>query len=250
MKPPDTATAARPELLARTMMLVVLNGAVALLGAPTWVTAPLALVILAVVSERVARHRCRGPLDHIITAIAGCFVALILLGVVLNFTPWTITTGSWTAGVTLLELVALGFCVGRPSPPSLFDQLHQAPRPSAFNATAGVAGTLLVIGVIAASAFTADAVRVDGIALSSTKPTGGFADVSIDIGSTGGTFDLLRLTGDESLVLAAHLQAAPHDVMTLTVEVPNYERSELRLYRTGDTEPLRTLILDRTITEP
>lgn len=246
MKVADITTRIRPELLAR-VVLVVLNGAVTLLAAPVWVTAPLALLTLAVVSERVARHRDRGPLDSVLIAIVGCFAVLILLGVALNFLPGGITARSWAVGVTVVGLVALGLCVGRPAPPSLMDHLRGAPRPGMFAVVAAAVGATVVVGVVVASVFTANAVRVDPVALSATEPAGVFVDVTIDGGSSGGDFDLIRTTGDLTVVVGRDVRVAPFGRVTFTVEAYNVERTELQLYRTGTSEPLRTLVVDRTL---
>jgi hypothetical protein len=226
--------------------LVVVSVAVALLGVPAPVAAPLVAATIAVVAERVARHRRRGLLDLVLTAVAGTSAALALVGIALNVAPTGISTPGWAIGTGLLALVALACCARRPLVPGVPQMIarRRTLRPPTPLAVACVAGAVLVVaGTLVGSVLSAQADQRPPLEISAGPAVEGRIQVRIDAGATAGDYDLVLDAGGRRTTVAPGVRLAAGQVLTVPVDVPADPRALLELVAAGGTDPVRQLIV-------
>ena len=82
------------ELALRSALIVSPFGAVAS-GLPAWLTAPLSLLSIATTAELAVRPYAVNVVDRVLLGCGAVVTTLILLGIVLNLTPWGLTLATW-----------------------------------------------------------------------------------------------------------------------------------------------------------
>jgi hypothetical protein len=244
--PSDASTGSPLPGLAWRAALVVGSAALALLGAPAPVAAPVVVATAAVVAERVARHRRRGLLDLVLTAVAGTTAALALLGMALDVLPAGISTPGWAVGGALLALVALACCARRApvaGVPQMIARRRLRRRPTPL-AVACVAGAVLVVaGTLAGSVLSAQAAQRPPLQVSAGPPVDGRVEVRLDAGSTTGVYDLVLAVDGRRTVVSPAVRLDPGQVQTVPVAVPAVPRALIQLVAAGGTDPVRELVV-------
>ncbi|MEO6996628.1 MAG: hypothetical protein ABI112_00920 [Terracoccus sp.] len=232
----------RVDLLWR-LLVVVGASASALAGAPGSVTGSLVLVGLLLVIERLARLRGEGPLDVLLVTVGGGLVALVLVGLVLGLTSIGLRASTWTVALAGLSLAGLVIAA-------------LAPRPSVTRPSGSGAPHLLRVGpwLAAAVAVVAVAVTVSTRSVESAERL----PVEMSIGQVDGTRVQvvvrssekvgpleLRTTGTGSEISYPLITVVPGRATTTTLAVPRTGRATITLNYPDQTQPLRTLTLDR-----
>jgi hypothetical protein len=226
--------------------LVVVSAALALLGAPAPVAAPVVVATAVVVAERVARHRRRGLLDLVLTAVAGTTAALALLGMALDVLPTGVSTAGWAVGAGLLGLVALACCARRPpvpGVPQMITRRRTRRRPTPLAVACVVAAVLVVAATLVGSALSAQATQRPPLQISAGPPVDGRVEVRLDAGDTTGVYDLVLSVDGLRTVVSAGVRLDPGQVRTVPVAVPAAPRVLVQLVAAGGTDPVRELIV-------
>ncbi len=104
MRPTDAPL--RRDLLWRGAVVTTVVAA-ALLGAPDPLLRVGAVLGVALAAERLSRRRGRGPADAAVLTAGGLLGGLVLVGLVLDHTPWGYGTRAWTVGLGIGAFVAL-----------------------------------------------------------------------------------------------------------------------------------------------
>jgi hypothetical protein len=230
----------------------VVSAALALLGVPAIVAAPVVLATTAIVAERVARHRRRGLLDLVLTAVAGTAAAPALLGIALNVAPMGVSTPGWAIGGGLLGLVALACCARRPPVPGVPQMIasrRERRRPTPLAAVCVGAAVLVVAATLAGSVLSAQANQLPPLQISAGPVVDGRVEVRLDAGSTSGVYDLVLVTDGRRTVVSLGMRLEPGQVQTVPVPLPIPAAGSaapptlVQLVAAGGTDPLRQLVL-------
>lgn len=241
---PGAATGRRHALglLWRAVLVLAAAGA-GLLALPTAITTVLPVAATAVVAERAARLRRRGPTDAALVGVGSTVVALALLGVVLNFLPWGITRSSWSVGAGVVGLVVLAACATRPGATSPVTALRL--RPSWLTG-AGVAGAVAVLAAsVVISVVSYDSNQVVPLQLFAAGPVvDGRVTVVVDATEPAGPLALVQVTAAGTTVLDEDVRLAAGARLSRTVTIPSGFRVQIELRRAGQGAAVRTLIFD------
>lgn len=159
------------------------------LHASVWVSAPLGLVAIAATIELAIRPYGRGSLDRVLLGCGCAVVALILLGIGLNLTPWGLTRAVWT--VTWLVL-GIGVLYWRRSARSGVTLAHVRVPLSAFWAVP-VVGMLVAAGFVAQAGVRAGTRPV--LALSLQSKTAREVTVQINATLITGSYRIVAQSG-------------------------------------------------------
>lgn len=84
----------RLELLVRAILNVCIAAAIGL-GLTAWLAAPLFLVGIALTAELAMRPQARSGAEKILLICGAIVTAFILIGLLLNLTPWGLTRATW-----------------------------------------------------------------------------------------------------------------------------------------------------------
>lgn len=225
------------------LLVVAGAAATALTGAPGLVSGTLLLVGLLLAVERLARLRGHGWLDVLLVSVGGELAALVLVGLVLGATPIGLRATTWTVAIVAVSLMALIVAALAPAPP--------ATRPSR-----GAAGQVLRVGPWLAAGLAVVAVAVT-VSTRSVE-TAERLPVEMSIGQVDGTRVQvvvrssekvgpleLRTTGTGSEISYPLITVKPGQATTTTLALPASGRATITLNYPDQTQPLRTLILDR-----
>ena len=232
----------RADLLWR--LLVVVGAAVTVLvGAPGLVTGSLLLVGLLLVIERLARLRREGSLDVLLVTVGGGLVALVLVGLVLGATPIGLRASTWTVAVAALSLAGLVVAalasppvVTRPSRSSALHLLRVAPW-----LAAGLVVVAVAVTVSTRSVESAERLPVE---MSIGQVDGTKVQVVVSSSEEVGPLEI-RTTGTGSEISYPLITVEPGRSTTTTLAVPGTGRATITLNYPDQTQPLRTLTLDR-----
>lgn len=147
----------RDRLLPVLSVVVAWAAASAIIvAAPVGVTAPLGLLLIALVGLVWVRAVHRGPLHGLEMFAAVTAVTLGLLvatALVLNLLPWGLRPTPWAIALALLVTVAAAIAVARMNPQ--FAVPRRPPRPTGRQAIAIALGISALVGAIAISVVSA-----------------------------------------------------------------------------------------------
>jgi hypothetical protein len=90
------------ELALRLALIVSPFGAVAS-GLPAWFTAPLSFLSIAVTAELAVRPYAASAVDKVLLGCGAVVTTLILVGIILNLTPWGLTQVTWNLAWLILS---------------------------------------------------------------------------------------------------------------------------------------------------
>lgn len=232
----------RIDLLWR-LLVVVGAAASALAGAPGPVMGSLVLVGLLLVIERLARLREEGALDVLLVTVGGGLVVLVLIGLVLGLTPIGLRASTWTVAVAALSLIGLVIAALAPplavTGPSRSAALHLL-RVGPWLA-AGVVVVAVAVTVSTRSVESAERLPVE---MSIGQVHGTSVQVVVRSSEKVGPLEL-RTTGTGSEISYPLITVVPGRATTTTLAVPRSGRATITLNYPDQTQPLRTLTLDR-----
>jgi len=94
------------ELALRLVLIVSPFGAVAS-GLPAWITAPLSFLSIAATAELAVRPYARSAVDRTLLGCGTVVTTLILIGIILNLTPWGLTLATWNVAWLIVSIGVL-----------------------------------------------------------------------------------------------------------------------------------------------
>ena len=223
---------------AGTVLVVAAAVAGVLLPAPVGLRAALTLAALAAVAARLAASRGRGAADGVLVGVGGALVALVLTGLLLDLAGVPLAPRGWAVALGVLGLV----CAVIPLPARTAEpvawraQLRHAPWALACAAVAVVA--------ISASVRSADSVDVAPVALSLAGTGGGHAEVLVASEKATGPLELRADNGSGSSLSYPLFSLPAGGSRTADVLLPSKGRTTITISNPGQSQPLRTLIVE------
>lgn len=254
---PDRGPRTRPRLDLLWRAALPAAALVALVaGAPRGVSGGLALAGLALAVELLCRRRGLGLLDALLAGVGGLLAVVILAGMALGAAGARLETASWVISLAVLGLVGLGVAAVLPArtPTTPAESARMTRRLGAGGTTPRRTALGLLPWVALAGVVAVVAVQMTSTALEATEA----APVSLSLGDVDGnrvqvvvasseaTGPLEVRTSSADGETSYPLVEVPADgSTTTTVALPETGRFEITLSNPGQTEPLRTLVLDR-----
>jgi hypothetical protein len=170
------------EVTIRLALIACSFGAVAY-GLTTWITAPLGFIAIGATAELAVRPYARSAADRLILGCGGVVTAFILIGLVLNLTPWGLNRATWS-GAGLIFGVGVLIWRGR-----LGASLRR-PDTSFGSTSAWVAAAILVVilSVVLAEAGVRAWDRKPILAFSLASKDANSVVVEIEATSTSGRY--------------------------------------------------------------
>lgn len=246
---PDTAAAGptRPQLRRVDLLwrlLVVVGGAVSgLVCAPGPVTGSLALVGLLVVIERLARLRGEGALDVLLVTVGGVLVALVLVGLVLGASPIGLRSSTWTIALATLSVIGLAIAASVPAP-----AVTRRARSAALQLLRVgpwlAAGVVVVAVAVTVSTRSVESAERLPLQMSIGQVDGTRVQVVVSSSEKVGPLEI-RTTGTGSEVSYPLITVVPGKATSTILAVPGTGRATITLNYPDQTQPLRTLTIDR-----
>lgn len=242
----------RTDLIWRAVLPVAAVLAL-VVGAPRPVAGGLVLLALAAVAERLVRLRRLGLTDRVLVGVGGVLVTLVLTGMVLGSTPIGLRTSTWVVALALVSVV--GLAVSAVLTARDDTGFPGAAAPAAVRVTrrrallvlpwvaAAVAVVVVSVSMSSSSLATADAKPLE---MSFGTVTGTQVQVVVSDSAAVGPLEVRTAAaagGDKVSYPLFSLQA--DGTRTTTVTLPATGRYVVTLAYPGQTQPLRTLILDR-----
>jgi hypothetical protein len=74
-----------------------------------WLTTPLGFLAIAATAELAVRPYAKNSIDRLLLSCGAVVTALILIGLVLNLTPWGLTSMTWAVAWAILSIGVLGW---------------------------------------------------------------------------------------------------------------------------------------------
>lgn len=242
VSPGRTRTAGpRPDLGWRALVALAAILA-AVVGAPAYVVGGLVAVALCAAVERLARSRGHGPADSLLVLAGGTLAAVVLTGLVLGSTPVGLSTTTWAVGLSLVSLGALAVAL-------------VLPRPARMTRGAWAIGARALpwAVVVVAVAVVAITVSVRSVGPSETPPlqmslgtvAGTQAQVVLSSAERAGPLELRTTNQDGDEISYPLFSIGADQTYRTTVTVPRDGRFTISVNYPDQTQPLRTLVLDR-----
>ncbi|MDQ2755648.1 MAG: hypothetical protein M3Y71_03650 [Actinomycetota bacterium] len=241
-QPVDHRGGPRSDLLWRAAVVVAGTGST-LLGGPALLTGTLLLVGVLLAAERLAMMRRLGRLDALLVSVGGALTTLVLVGLGLGLTPLGLHRTTWAAALGAASVVALALAAVAPRPPSArWTRIHTV---ASLRTLPWVLAAVVVVGI--AVSMSVQSVTSNGTApvqMSLGRVEGTSVQVVISGSDAAGPVELrTAIEGNEvSYPLVVLDPARP---TTVDVALPTSGRYTITLNRPDQTQPLRTLILDR-----
>lgn len=228
------------DLLVRAVLVVAAAAAV-LLGAPVPVTTALALAALAAVGQRLAARRAKGSVDTILVAAGGVLVVLVVLGLLLDRAHVGLHPDSWAVALGVIGLAALaadarGRQPGTRVRPRRGEVLRIAPW--------AVATVAVVLFAVSLAVRSTTAVAAAPVQLSLARVTGPTAQVVVTADAGTGPLELRTETDGSSLSYPLFRLEAGSS-RTTDVVIPLKGHTVITISNPGQSEPLRSVVVDR-----
>lgn len=233
----------RSDLLWRAALVVAALLAVPL-SAPQAVAGGLALAALVAAGERLVRLRAHGALDRLLVLVGGLLVALVLTGMVLGTTVG-LRPATWVVALAVVAGAGLVVALLAPRPARVATPDARRHGLVAVRTLPWIAACV-VVGVVAVGISVRSLTAVD------TQP------LQMAFGTVSGTdVQVVVSAGDQVGPLEVRASQAGNDVSyplfsvaddgtrTTTLSLPKHGRYVITLNYPDQTQPLRTLILDR-----
>ncbi len=246
---PDAAAAGptwlqrrRVDLLWR--LLVVIGGAVsALTGAPDPITGSLVLVGLLLVIERLAQLRGEGALDVLLVTVGGGLVTLVLAGLVLGSTPIGLRASTWTIALATLSVIGLAIAAFA-SPPAATTPSRSAALHLLRVGPWLAAGVVVVAVAVTVSTRSVESAERLPVQMSIGQVDGTRVQVVVSSSEKVGPLEI-RTTGTGSEISYPLITVVPGKATSTILAVPGTGRATITLNYPDQTQPLRTLTIDR-----
>lgn len=204
----------------------------------------LALVGLALAAERVARLRALGLADRVLVGVGGSLVVLVLTGILLGSTGIGLRPVTWT--VALAVLAVTGLVVARTVPPRAAQPREVATHArTALLLVPWIAVSVAVVVVsIQVSATSLSRADRDPVEMSLGRVTATQVEVLVRSSESVGPLEVRTATeGNE--VSYPLFTVAEDGTNATTVSLPRTGRFVITVNYPDQTQPLRTLVLDR-----
>ncbi|MDN5766655.1 MAG: hypothetical protein L0H96_14030 [Humibacillus sp.] len=247
---PDAAAAGptrpqrrRVDLLWR--LLVVVGGAVsALAGAPDSITGSLVLIGLLLVIERLARLRGEGALDVLLVTVGGGLVALVLVGLVLGASPIGLRSSTWTIALATLSVIGLAIVAFAPPPAVSTTSLRSGAVHLLRVGPWLAAGVVVVAVAVTVSTRSVESAERLPLQMSIGQVDGTRVQVVVSSSEKVGPLEI-RTTGTGSEISYPLITVVPGKATSTILAVPGTGRATITLNYPDQTQPLRTLTIDR-----
>lgn len=239
MRRPDLR---RPDLLWRAVP-VVAGVVAALVEAPQLLVGAIVLLALVVVAERLAARRGRGPLDALLGVVGGVVVTLVLVGLLIGASPVGLSPRTWSVGLAVTSLVGLLVAWFSPRPTHAPGTAH--PVADAVRVLPWIAASLVVVTVaISTSAQSIPSTEVSPVQMAFGPVTGTQVQVTVSAQERTGPLELRASVGATEISYPL-FTVEPGTTHTTTVSLPSSGRYVITLNYPDQTQPLRSLTLDR-----
>jgi len=175
------------------------------LGLSAWISTPLFLAGVAVTGELAVRPYARNAVDRVLLICGSTIVALILIGLFLNLTPWGLTRGTWAFSWLVVSSAVLIW--RRASGASIAaDRIRRYCARHWLTGLYGIAAVAIfvVAGIIAMSGVRAWSQK-PMLAFSLVSKNSSVVVVRIHAVSTNGTYRIVAESGNPH----AHLYSSP-----------------------------------------
>ncbi|MEO3937853.1 hypothetical protein V3N99_14000 [Dermatophilaceae bacterium Soc4.6] len=240
--PVDHRGGRRTDLVWRAAVVVAGTGS-ALLAGPALLTGSLTLVGVLLAAERLATMRRLGRLDALLVSIGGALSALVLVGLVLGSTALGLHRTTWTVALGAASLVALALAALTPRPAS--PRRARAHTAVTLRTLPWVVAAVVVVGVaVSMSVQSVTSGETPPVQMSLGRVEGTTVPVVISGSDRAGPVEL-RTAIDGNEVSYPLVVLDPARPTTIDVALPTSGRYTITLNRPDQTQPLRTLILDR-----
>lgn len=221
--------------------------------APQAVTGGLALLGLALAAERVARLRHAGTTDLVLLVVGGVLVALVLTGMLLGSTALGLSPTTWVVALAVLGVV--GLAVSALLPARTTDPSDPADRHAGATGRLGRRRALLlapwvlvaaavVVATVQTTGASLDAATAAPVQMSFGRVSGTEVEVAVSATDPVGPLEL-RLSADGNEISYPLFSVGEDGTVVTTVSLPRTGRFVVTVTYPDQTEPLRTLILDR-----
>lgn len=258
----DLTTVLRRQAGRWTAAALVLATLLAVLAdAPAPAPGLLALAAVAAAGHLLVRRRRRGGLDALLVGVGGSLVGLVFTGMLLALTGVGLRPVTWAVGVAALATVCLVIDV-------VIDRVMSARQPTATSTPTSTATSTergrsrprwpallralpwVVASVVALAVAVGGSVRSlsaadqPPLAMSLSRVDGTDVQVVVRTGEAVGPLEL-RSTSGGTDVSYPLFDVGEDGSRTLTLSLPLHGRFTITLNNPDQTQPLRTLILDR-----
>ena len=220
-----------------------------LLGTPHEWSGTLALLGLALAVDRLVSLRRLGLADRLVTGVGGALVTLVLTGPVLDAAGLRLRPTVWAAALICLSATGLVLTLVLPA------RVPTGPTDGPSHSTDSRRTAVRALPWVgAAVVVTVVAVRMSATSLSAADDPPlemSFGDISgtsvqVVVSSSDAIGPLELRTSSSGTEISYPLISLPRDgSTTTTVAVPAEGRFVISLNYPDQTEPLRTLVLDR-----
>jgi len=234
----------RTDLIWRSA--VPLAAAVAhLAGAPGAVDGVLALLGLTLAAERLAALRCAGVADRLLVVTGGLLVVLVLTGPVLDAVGVGLSPATWTVAAIVLAVVGLVLAFVVPPRTTSAPGTGSGGARTTLRALPWAAAAVLVTVVaVRMSAASLSATDAPPLQMSLGEVSENSVQVVVSSSDPVGPLELRTTAGDNEVSYPL-FDLAEDGTSTTTLAVPSSGRYVITLNYPDQTEPLRTLVLDR-----
>lgn len=239
----------RTDLLRRALVPVAALVALLLdvrLPVPAAVPGLLALAGLGLAAKRLVRLRRLGVVDGVLVVVGGVLVVVVLAGMAMGSTPVGLSPTTWVVALAVLSLVGLGLAARLPArPPAPAADGLRASRPATLRVLPWAAlAVLVVVGCVRLSAGSLAEYDTEPVQLAFGEVSGTEVEVVVRSGEAVGPLELRTSDGTNETSYPL-VDVAEEGTSTTTVDLPPTGRFEVTLSYPDQTQPLRTLVLDR-----
>lgn len=228
------------DLLLRAVLVVTAVAGV-LLDAPAPVTSALSLSALAAVAQRLATRRGYGSVDALLVGAGGLLAVLVVSGLLLDLAHVALRPDSWAVGLGILGLAALavdgrGTRTALGARPAGAELLRMAPW--------GAATAAVLLFAVSLAVRSTSAVDIAPVQVSLARVAGVTAQVVVSADVRTAPLELRSATGGSTLSYPL-FRLEPGSSRTTAVLLPRKGRTVITISNPGQSQPLRTLVVDR-----
>lgn len=237
-----TAIVWRAALPVAALVAVLAQGPQALTGG-------LALAALAVALERLAARRAGSASDRVLVSVGGLLVTLVLTGLALDAVGVGLTPRTWS--IALVSLSAVGLALATAVPVRSGVDQPEGPRPSGAEVRTALrllpwVAVVALVTVVAVHTSATSLARSDAapLQMSFGEVSGTAVQVVVTSTDPAGPLELRTTSGGDSVSYPL-ITLGQDGSSTTTVSLPRSGRFVVTLTYPDQTQPLRTLVLDR-----
>jgi anti-sigma-K factor RskA len=232
-----------PLALARMVLVVVAAGAV-LAGAPTALAAPLSLLALVVVAERLVRPRGARGSGALLVGAGGLLVTLILVGLLLGLSRIGLRPASWAISLAVVGLAGLALAEWRGAATARRRPAWLRIR-SWFDVGWALASTAVVILALTIAVRATDRADVSPVQMSFGTITASSVQVVVSTDRPTAELELQTEAADGTSLSYPVFTVQRGTPVTNSIVLPQKGRFIITLNNPDQSAPLRTLILNR-----